>query len=55
MLGFTLWSVYYFHKGKDLLGSIMFCLALTFKQMALYYALPIFCYLLGKCIRMRSP
>lgn len=31
-------------------GSIMFCLALNFKQMTLYYAPAVFFYLLGRCI-----
>jgi alpha-1,3-glucosyltransferase len=30
-------------------GSILFCLALNFKQMALYYAPAVFAYLLGRC------
>jgi len=33
------------------LGSIIFCLALSFKQMTLYYAPAIFFYLLGRCWR----
>jgi len=33
----------------DLVGSILFVLALNFKQMSLYYALPFFFYLLGRC------
>jgi alpha-1,3-glucosyltransferase len=32
-------------------GSIFFCLALNFKQMTLYYAPAIFCYLLGRCLQ----
>lgn len=32
------------------IGSFFFCLALNFKQMTLYYAPPVFCYLLGRCI-----
>mmetsp|Transcript_1979 Transcript_1979/g.4463 ORF Transcript_1979/g.4463 Transcript_1979/m.4463 type:complete len:517 (-) Transcript_1979:134-1684(-) len=31
-------------------GSILFCLALNFKQMTLYYAPAVFFYLLGRCI-----
>lgn len=33
-----------------LIGSVFFCLALNFKQMTLYYAPVVFCYLLGRCI-----
>lgn len=32
------------------IGSCFFCLALNFKQMTLYYAPAIFCYLLGRCL-----
>lgn len=40
---------------KSLLtGSIMFCLALNYKQMELYHSLPIFFYLLSLCLRSKS-
>ncbi len=32
-----------------IIGSILFCLALNWKQMALYYAPAVFAYLLGRC------
>jgi alpha-1,3-glucosyltransferase len=32
-----------------IIGSFLFCLALNFKQMTLYYAPAVFCYLLGRC------
>ena len=35
----------------DVIGSILFCLALNWKQMALYYAPAVFAFLLGKCFR----
>ena len=35
----------------DVIGSIFFCLALNWKQMALYYAPAVFAFLLGKCFR----
>ncbi|KAK4049334.1 Glucosyltransferase-like protein [Microbotryomycetes sp. JL221] len=50
MLGLTLWSVNLLQAGNDLLGSILFVCALSFKQMALYYSPAIFAYLLGKCL-----
>ncbi|KND00681.1 dolichyl-P-Glc:Man(9)GlcNAc(2)-PP-dolichol alpha-1,3-glucosyltransferase [Spizellomyces punctatus DAOM BR117] len=49
MLGFTVWTIMCLIRGKYLLGSIMFCLALNYKQMALFYALPVFWFLLGRC------
>ena len=33
----------------DAIGSILFCLALNWKQMGLYYAPAVFAFLLGKC------
>ncbi|KAI9344927.1 glycosyl transferase [Obelidium mucronatum] len=47
MLGFSLWTVICLSQKRYVLGSIFFCLALGFKQMALYYSLPVFFYLLG--------
>ena len=35
--------------GRDVTGSVLFCLALNFKQMALYYAPVFFCVLLRRC------
>lgn len=35
----------------DILGSVLFCLALNWKQMILYYAPAVFSFLLGKCFR----
>ncbi|KAJ3196254.1 Glucosyltransferase-like protein [Irineochytrium annulatum] len=54
MLGLTLWAVTCFLRGRYVLGGVFFTLALNFKQMALYLALPIFFYLLGQCFR-RGP
>lgn len=51
-LGFALWGVLALGLGWDVLGSMAFCLALNYKQMELYHALPFFCYLLGKCIKL---
>ncbi|XP_070688600.1 dolichyl pyrophosphate Man9GlcNAc2 alpha-1,3-glucosyltransferase [Pempheris klunzingeri] len=51
-LGFALWGVLALGLGWDVFGSVAFCLALNYKQMELYHALPFFCYLLGKCIKL---
>ncbi|KAE8914427.1 putative dolichyl pyrophosphate Man9GlcNAc2 alpha-1,3-glucosyltransferase [Phytophthora fragariae] len=49
-LGFTALSVALIMQGHEFLGSISYCLALNFKQMALYYA-PVFgVFLLSRCI-----
>ncbi|KAK7206435.1 glycosyl transferase [Myxozyma melibiosi] len=50
MLGLALLGFTNILKDKLVIGSIFFVLALAFKQMALYYALPVFAYLLGICI-----
>lgn len=36
---------------RPLLGCLLFSLALNYKQMVLYYALPVFVHLLGHCFR----
>ncbi|KAF9091793.1 Glucosyltransferase-like protein [Mortierella sp. GBA35] len=51
MLGFVVWAVNFFLADQDVLGSIAFCLALGFKQMALYFSPAVFGYLLGKSLR----
>ncbi|KAK9382133.1 glycosyl transferase [Kockiozyma suomiensis] len=50
MLGLALLGFTNILKDKLVIGSLFFVLALAFKQMALYYALPVFAYLLGICI-----
>nr|XP_002129715.1 dolichyl pyrophosphate Man9GlcNAc2 alpha-1,3-glucosyltransferase-like [Ciona intestinalis] len=49
-LGFMLWMVFCFERDSDVLGSVAFCLALNYKQMELYHALPVFFFLLGKAL-----
>ncbi|XP_043237532.1 probable dolichyl pyrophosphate Man9GlcNAc2 alpha-1,3-glucosyltransferase isoform X3 [Amphibalanus amphitrite] len=39
---------------RDATGAALFSLALNYKQMELYHALPFFCYLLGTCLRQRT-
>ncbi|XP_063417811.1 dolichyl pyrophosphate Man9GlcNAc2 alpha-1,3-glucosyltransferase-like [Mytilus trossulus] len=53
-LGLILFGILFLSQGRDLLGSIAFCLALNYKQMELYHALPFFCYLLGICFRSQN-
>ncbi|XP_066453800.1 dolichyl pyrophosphate Man9GlcNAc2 alpha-1,3-glucosyltransferase [Eleutherodactylus coqui] len=50
-LGFALWGIIALSCGREVLGSLAFCLALNYKQMELYHSLPFFCFLLGKCIK----
>ena len=49
MLGLSLLSFSCFIKKRYSIGSVFFVFALGFKQMALFYALPVFFFLLGKC------
>lgn len=49
MLGLTLWAINCFLTQHYVVGSIFFCAALGFKQMALYYAPAVFAFLLGRC------
>lgn len=48
-LGFTVISIAAILSDKRLLGGIFFVLALNYKQMELYHAVPFFCYLLSNC------
>jgi alpha-1,3-glucosyltransferase len=50
MLGFAVASMSSMLAGRHLWGAVFFVAALGFKQMALYYALSIFAFLLGSCI-----
>ncbi|KAI9294103.1 ALG6, ALG8 glycosyltransferase [Neoconidiobolus thromboides FSU 785] len=50
MLGFLIFSLYYIQQKDYIKCSVFFCLCVGFKQMALYYSLPIFAYLLAKCL-----
>lgn len=50
-LGFTLLAVTSLLTGREIIGSALFYLALNYKQMELYHAMPFFCYLLGSCLK----
>lgn len=54
MLGLTLLAIANLFANRLLWGSLLFVMALNFKQMALYYAPGIFAYLLGLCIQINS-
>lgn len=53
-MGLLLWAVVCLIKEYDIAGAVFFCLALNYKQMALYYSLPMFFYLLGRCLGSKS-
>lgn len=48
-LGLTVFAVAAILTNRRILGSILFVLALNYKQMELYHAIPFFCYLLSNC------
>lgn len=54
MLGFALWTVVFAAKKQYVQCSISFVCALCFKQMALFYALPVFFFLLGICFQSKT-
>jgi ALG6, ALG8 glycosyltransferase family len=41
-------------SGREVLGSVLFCLALNHKQMTMYYAPAFFANLLGRCLQRRT-
>ncbi|KAG8380834.1 hypothetical protein BUALT_Bualt06G0057700 [Buddleja alternifolia] len=54
-LGLTTAAVAAILSDRDLVGSMLFSLALNHKQMSAYYAPAFFAYLLGKCLRNKNP
>ncbi|KAL3630336.1 hypothetical protein CASFOL_023320 [Castilleja foliolosa] len=54
-LGLTAAAVAAVISNRDLVGSLLYCLALNHKQMSAYYAPAFFGYLLGKCLRRQNP
>lgn len=48
-LGLTVFAVAAVLTNRRILGSLLFMLALNYKQMELYHAMPFFCYLLANC------
>ncbi|EPS38570.1 hypothetical protein H072_7692 [Dactylellina haptotyla CBS 200.50] len=50
MLGFAILAFASFLADRLLWGSLLFVMALSFKQMGLYYAPAVFAYLLGLCV-----
>lgn len=54
-LGLTTAAVAAALSQKDLVASVLYCLALNHKQMSAYFAPAFFSYLLGKCLRNKNP
>lgn len=50
----TIWAIVFLQQNRDLLGTFLFCLALNYKHLALYQAIPFFCYLAGKTLKSKS-
>ncbi|TYH55563.1 hypothetical protein ES332_D09G243500v1 [Gossypium tomentosum] len=54
-LGLTIAAIAAALSRKDLVASVLYCLALNHKQMSAYFAPAFFGYLLGKCLRKKNP
>eukprot|EP00850_Spirogloea_muscicola_P005864 SM000027S09645 [mRNA] locus=s27:535401:537851:+ [translate_table: standard] len=54
-LGLSLGAAAAIAAGRDVLGSVLFCLSLNHKQMSMYYAPAFFGHLLGRCLQQRRP
>ncbi|KAA3454663.1 putative dolichyl pyrophosphate Man9GlcNAc2 alpha-1,3-glucosyltransferase [Gossypium australe] len=54
-LGLTIAAIAAALSQKDLVASVLYCLALNHKQMSAYFAPAFFGYLLGKCLRKKNP
>ncbi|ORZ03455.1 glycosyl transferase [Syncephalastrum racemosum] len=54
MLGLSLWTINCLLTDRFIVGSIFFCLALGFKQMALYYSPAVFAFLLSQCFHRQN-
>jgi alpha-1,3-glucosyltransferase len=52
LLGLSLFTLLALVNGQDVLACVAFTSALCFKQMGLYYAPAVGCYLIGKCLWM---
>lgn len=50
-LGLTIWSVTMLMNGRYFIASVLYCLALNYKQMTLYYSFSFFFFLLGICFQ----
>jgi alpha-1,3-glucosyltransferase len=55
VIGFTLLGAVCIQRDLDVMSSVLFCLALNFKQMALYYSPVFFFVLLRKCLLKPTP
>lgn len=55
MLGLCLWSASFILSGQYVLGTFIYCLAINFKHMCLYYSLVFFFFVLAKLFAKHSP
>ncbi|ETO11761.1 dolichyl pyrophosphate Man9GlcNAc2 alpha-1,3-glucosyltransferase [Reticulomyxa filosa] len=53
-LGLILWSINCMLLDYHLLGCVLFVCALSFKVMALYFAIPFFCYCIGDLLKRQK-
>uniref|UniRef100_A0A5S6Q6J8 Alpha-1,3-glucosyltransferase n=1 Tax=Trichuris muris TaxID=70415 RepID=A0A5S6Q6J8_TRIMR len=53
-LGLFMWAIVMLQGEHDVVASFFFVCALCYKQMELYHSPAIFCYLLGKCFKLKA-
>lgn len=53
-LGLTLWAINFILQQRLVLSSMLFCLALNYKQISLYFSIPFFFFILGSCTKNPS-
>jgi len=53
-LGLTIFAVILYKKEKYFLGSVLYVLAINFKQISLYYSLIFFAFIIGKSLQTRK-
>ncbi|XP_046386596.1 dolichyl pyrophosphate Man9GlcNAc2 alpha-1,3-glucosyltransferase [Ischnura elegans] len=53
-IGFMIAAIAAIMGNCNIIGAILFTLAVNYKQMELYHALPFFFYLLGTCLQQKS-
>lgn len=54
-LGLTVFAIILYKKEKYFLGSVLYVLAINFKQISLYYSLIFFAFIIGKSLSNKKP
>jgi alpha-1,3-glucosyltransferase len=54
-LGLTIFAIILYKKEQYFFGSVLYVLAINFKQISLYYSLTFFSFIIGKSLSSRNP